>query len=153
MRMIILLFLFMKILPADESLAKVVFDLSTSDIEVFERNILKGIVFHKAHYESSLKELKVVVVIHGGAYKFFLKDPMHTLVKSDKKLVKTHKSMGKRIASIADLYEVEFLMCKAGFTKRNLQEKDIYSFVSMVPTSTVGLIDKQREGFSYIPVQ
>ncbi len=152
MKTIILLFMFMQMLQADESVVKVVFDLTTSDIEVFERNVLKGIAFHKTHYEGSLKELSVAVVIHGGAYKFFIKTPDNKLIKQDAILMKTHKNIAKRIALVADLYEAEFLMCKAGLTRRGLKEKDIYSFVKMVPTSTVGLIDKQGEGYAYIPI-
>ena len=38
--------------------------------------------------------------------------------------------------------------------KRNhLKAKDIVKFVKIVPNSTIGLIDKQNEGFAYLPVR
>jgi len=36
--------------------------------------------------------------------------------------------------------------------KKKLDRKDIYDFVEIIPTSTIGLIDKQSEGFAYIPI-
>ena len=58
----------------------------------------------------------------------------------------------KGIASATQTYEIEFLMCEASLPKNKLLEKDIYKFVKMVPNSTIGLIDKQNEGYAYIPV-
>lgn len=152
MKKIILLLAILGLLHADEEVAKVVFDLTTSDITSFEKKVLKGIVAHKTHYDSQLKELEVVVVIHGGAYKFFVKDPKNSPFKEDKKLLEAHPDLQKRIASMADTYEVTFLMCKAAMKRNKLEEKDIYSYVTMVPNSTIGLIDKQNEGFAYIPI-
>lgn len=152
MKKLILLLAFVGMLQAEEGVNKVVFDLTTSDLQTFEKKVLKGIVAHKAHYEGSLQELEVAVVIHGGAYKFFVKDPANSAFKDDKKLVETHSDLQKRIASMADTYEVTFLMCKAAMPRNKLVEKDIYSFVTLVPNSTIGLIDKQEEGFAYIPI-
>ena len=53
---------------------------------------------------------------------------------------------------MVDTYDVKFLMCKAALGRNKLEEKDIYSFVTMVPNSTMGLIDKQNEGYAYIPI-
>ena len=54
---------------------------------------------------------------------------------------------------MADTYEVEFLMCRASMPKNGLEDEDVVEFVKIVPNSTVGLIDKQNEGFAYIPVR
>ncbi len=153
MKKIILLLTLIGMLHADEDVAKVVFDLTTSNLQTFEQKVLKGIAVHKAHYEGNLKELEVAVVIHGGAYKFFVKDPANSPFNSNKELIEAHSELEKRIASMSDTYEVTFLMCKAALPKNKLQEKDIYTFVTMVPNSTIGLIDKQNEGFSYIPIR
>ncbi len=152
MKKIILLLAMLGLLRADEEVAKVVFDLTTSDITSFEKKVLKGIVAHKTHYESQLKELEVVVVIHGGAYKFFVKDPKNSPFKEDKKLLEGHSDLQKRISSMADTYEVTFLMCKAGMNRLKIDENDVYSYVTMVPNAAIGLIDKQNEGFAYIPI-
>ena len=152
MKKLILLLAFIGLLSADDETAKVVLDLTTKNVAKFEKNILKGIVLHKTHYENNLKELEVTVVIHGGAYRFFVKDLQSTMFKDDKELAKVYADLKKRIATMSDTYEVEFLMCEAAMKRNKLQAKDIVDFVKLVPTSTIGLIDKQNEGFAYLPV-
>lgn len=132
---------------------KVVFDLTTGDFKTFEQRILSGVARYTAYYEGNLQELNAVVVIHGDAYKFFVKDLAHSPYKDQLALVKVNNDLKKRIASTADIYGVEFLMCEANMRKAKLTEKDIYSFVKLVPSSTMGLIDKQNDGYAYIPVQ
>ena len=142
------------IVQAQEEVAKVVYDLTTKDLANFQLKALQGNVANKAHYEGSLRELDVVVVIHGGAYRFFTKDPsIHPKFKDHKALVGTYKSLAKRIKSMTDTYDVEFLMCGAAMAKNELKAKDVYSFVKIIPNSTIGLIDKQNEGYAYIPIR
>jgi len=152
MKKIILLLALIGLLSAEDDTSKVVFDLTTSSVKKFEKSILKGIVVHKSSYEYNLKELEVSVVIHGGAYKFFVKDIDKTKFKDDKELTKVYADLKTRIYSMYDSYEVEFLMCKASLKRNDLEPKDIVDFVKLVPTSAIGLIDKQNEGFAYIPV-
>ena len=83
------------------------------------------VVAHKTHYDSQLIELEVVVVIHGGAYKFFVKDPKNSPFKEDKNLLEAHSDLQKRIASMADTYEVTFLMCKTAIKQNKLEKKVI----------------------------
>jgi intracellular sulfur oxidation DsrE/DsrF family protein len=151
-KIVLLLALLGAVLQANDETARVVYDLTTSNMAKFEKNILKGIAVNKAHYEGNLKELEVVVVIHGGAYRFFVKDINNSVFHTDLKLVKAYPELKKRIASMADTYEVTFLMCKAAMPKHKLNAEDIVQFVTLVPNSTIGLIDKQNEGFAYIPV-
>ena len=153
MQKIILLCLFSWTLVLAESpSAKVVYDLTTKDLKTFERKILKAIVANKAYYESKLKELDVTVVIHGGAYRFFTVDPSSTEYKTDTALLKHYSDLKKRIKTMSKTYEVEFLMCGAGMPKHGLKAKDIVDFVKIIPNSTIGLIDRQNEGYAYIPV-
>lgn len=150
---IILLFCSMfTILFSDTSSAKVVYDLTTSELQIFERKILKAIVANKSHYESDFRDLDVTVVIHGEAYRYFTIDPTTSDFKEDTKLVATYKELAKRIKSMADTYDVVFLMCGAGMPSHGLKPNDIYSFVKIIPNSTIGLINKQNEGYAYIPV-
>jgi len=152
MRKILLLLALVGLLQADDEIRKVVFDLTTGNIQTFEQKIFKGIVAHKAHYEAQLEELEVAVVIHGDAYKFFVKNPAGSVFKDDKKLVEAQPELQKRLTSMAETYEVTFLMCRSGMLKQKLTQKDIYDFVRMVPNAAVGLIDKQYEGFAYVPI-
>ncbi len=151
-KIIFSLLLSLGLLYAQEDSAKVVYDLTTKDLNNFELRILNATVSNKAHYEGSLRELDVTVVIHGGAYKFFLKDPANSKFKDDKALVSTYQDLGKRIETLASTYDVQFLVCGVGLRKHGLEKKDIYDFVKIIHTSTIGLIDKQNEGYAYIPV-
>lgn len=152
MKKFILLIALVGLLSASESAHKLVIDLTTSSVDTFEKKILKAIVVHKNYYEGKLKELDVAVVIHGGSYKFFVKDPKKSIYKDDKELLKAFSELKTRIASMSDTYDVEFLMCEFGMKKNKLKADDIVSFVKIIHTSTVGLIDKQNEGYAYLPV-
>ncbi len=152
MKKILLLLLTLSTLMFAEISAKVVYDLATHKQKDFERKILKAIVANKAYYEGKLKELDVTVVIHGGAYRYFTVDPAKTEYKTDKALLANYAELKKRIKSMSDTYDVEFLMCGAGMSKHGLKAKDIVSYVKIIPNSTIGLIDRQNEGYAYIPV-
>ncbi len=146
------LLLLISFLQADEENLKVVYDLTTKNIAKIELNILKGIVAHKIYFQKDFKELDVTVVIHGGAYRYFVKDPSTTIYKNDKELIKNYAELKKRLASLADTYDVEFLMCGVGMRHNKMQEKDIVPFVTVIPNSSIGLIERQNQGYAYIPV-
>ncbi|WP_418640714.1 DsrE family protein [Sulfurimonas sp. ST-27] len=151
-KMILILTLLLSLVQAEDENAKAVYDLTTKNLAKFERNILKGIVFNKTLYANQLKELDVAVVIHGGAYRFFVKNLDTTIFKNDQKLQKAYKELKQRIATMADTYDVEFLMCGAAMDRNRLTKDDIVPFVTIIPNSTIGLINKQNDGFAYIPV-
>ena len=137
---------------AEEGVKQVVFDLKTGDIATFEKKVLQGIAYHKAHYEGKLEKLDVAVVIHGNAYKFFIKDLKNSPYKNDTALAKIYDDLSKRIAAMANTYEVEFLMCEATMRTLKIDQSNVYDFVKMTPNSTIGLIDKQNEHFAYLPI-
>lgn len=140
------------ILFAEEGVKQVVFDLKTGSIETFEKKVLQGIAYHKNYYEGKLEKLDVAVVIHGDAYKFFVKDLKDSPYKNDQVLVAAHDQLSKRIATMAATYEVEFLMCEATMTKLKIDKSNVYDYVKLTPNSTIGLIDKQNDHFAYIPI-
>jgi uncharacterized protein len=140
------------VLCAEEGVKQVVFDLKTGNLEMFEKKVLQGIAFNKSHYEGKLEKLEVAVVIHGDAYKFFVKDLKNSPYKKDEKLAAAHDQLSKRIATMADTYEVEFLMCEATMKTLKIDKSNVYDYVKLTPNSTIGLIDKQSEHFTYIPI-
>lgn len=152
-KFLIILIICMGLLKADEGMLKLAMDLTTSNIDKFERSILKGITFNKAYYQGQFKELEVVVIIHGGAYKFFIKDLSSTKYKKDKKLLNVSKELGIRIKSLHDTYGVRFLICEAGMNYHSLRKENIYNFVELTPNAMIALIDAQNDGFAYIPVR
>lgn len=137
---------------ADEDNYKVVYDLTTKNIAKIKQNILKGIVAHKAYYQGEFKELDVTVVIHGGAYRYFVKDLQASEYSTDVELVNEFASLKKRLKSLAETYDVEFLMCGVGAKKHKIIG-NIVSFVKVIPNSTIGLISRQNEGYAYLPVR
>lgn len=151
-KILLIVSLLFSLLHAEDESAKVVYDLTTKNAAKFEQKILKGIVFNKTLYANQLKELDVAVVIHGGAYRFFVRNLDGTIFKNDKKLQKSYKELKKRIATMADTYDVEFLMCGVGMKRNKLTKQDIVPFVTIIPNSTIGLIKKQNNGYAYIPV-
>lgn len=140
------------LLFAEEGVKKVVFDFTSGNIETLEKKVIKGIVFNKELYENKLEKLNVSVVIHGDAYKFFIRDLARSPYKNDAPLRKVHADLGKRLTSLASTYEVEFIMCQAGMKAKTIDPKTLYDFVQLIPSSTTGLIDKQNDGYAYVPV-
>ncbi|MDF1883368.1 DsrE family protein [Sulfurimonas sp. SAG-AH-194-C21] len=138
---------------ADEETVRVVYDLTTENVAKFEKNILKGIAISKAHFEGNLQEFESAVIIHGEAFRFFLKDVENSSFNSNTELLEAYPELSKRVAGMADTYEVEFLMCEASMPKYGLKKEDIVDFVKFVPTSTIGIIQKQNEGYAYFPVK
>ena len=153
MKAILLLLAFVGFLFAADDSAKIVFDLTTGNMKTFEKHIIKGVVVNKTNYENQLRELEVAVVIHGSAYRFFVKDIKSTKYAKDAKLVENYKELKKRIALLSDTYDVKFYMCQAAMPRHNLKPEDIVEFVELVPNSTMALIDRQNEGFAYLPVR
>lgn len=139
-------------LNAEAVVKKVIFDLTTKEIATFETKLLSGVAHQKAYYEGQLEELEVSVMIHGGAYKFFVKDLASSPFKEEKELAKVQAEFAKRIASLSEIYEVEFLLCEAGMKGLKMEKKQFYDVVKLVPNAGVGLIDRQNEGFAYIPI-
>lgn len=153
LKKLIMIGILLSSLNAKEGVQKVVFDLTTSDIKTFQKKALSGIANFKAHYQGKLEELEVSVVIHGNAYKFFVDNLASSPYAKDKELAKVYKDIKSRLAAMADIYEVEFLMCDIGRKKLKIDENNLYKFVDLVPNSTIGLIDKQNEGFAYVPIR
>ena len=141
-------------LQAEEEVTKkVVYNLTTGDSKTLKRRLIKGIIAHKTYYQSKLQELDVRVVIHGDAYKFFMKDFNHTAYAYDAKLVKEQQELGKRLSSLAKQYDVVFEVCEAGVIAKKLPKKGFYPFVSMVHNAAIGLIDAQNAGYAYLEVR
>jgi uncharacterized protein len=137
---------------AEEGVKKVVFDLTSGDLGVFKQKVLSGISAQKSYYEGKLEELKAVVIVHGEGYKFFVKDLQNSPYKDETALQKESQEILTRTQSLVNTYNVEFLMCASGLNHHKIDVSNIYSFVKIIPNATIGLIDKQNEGYAYIPI-
>ena len=139
-------------LGADDRV-RAVYDLTTADLGSFKLRLLGGIAKNSVHYEEAFKEFEVVVIIHGGAYRFFLKDPGDSEYRDDKALMAEYTSLHKRIAALHEHYGVTFKMCDVGRLKHKIEKSNVLDVVGYVPNATIGLIDQQQAGFAYIPIR
>jgi uncharacterized protein len=152
MKSFLLILTLCTLLFAEEGVKKVVFDFTSGNLKTLEKKLLSGIAFNKTHYENQLEKLDVAVVIHGDAYKFFIADLEHSPYKNDPLLRKAHADLGKRLTAMAKNYEVEFILCEAGMKSHKIDKSALYDFVKLTPSSTIGLIDKQNDRYSYVPI-
>jgi len=152
MKNILLLIMMALFLNAQDGVKKLVIDLTTADIKKIERKVLSGTVKHKNYYDSKLESLEVAVVIHGGAYRYFIKDLSKTPYRDEKDLIKAQVDLQKRLRALSEIYEVEFFACASGLKKLKIDPSNVVDFVTLSPTSTIALIDKQDEGYAYIPI-
>lgn len=152
MKNILLLIMMALFLNAQDGVKKLVIDLTTADIKKIERKVLSGTVKHKNYYDSKLESLEVAVVIHGGAYRYFIKDLSKTPYRDEKDIIKAQVDLQKRLRALSEIYEVEFFACASGLKKLKIDPSNVVDFVTLSPTSTIALIDKQDEGYAYIPI-
>ena len=150
---VLLLFGAVSLFAEEEVVKQVVYDLTTGDLKRFETRLLSGIVAHKTYYHSKLEELDVIVVVHGDAYKFFMKDLRHTPYVREQNLLAAQKALGKRVTTLATQYGVKFLVCKIGTVERGLEPKAFYPFVRFVHNAAIALIDAQDSGYAYLPLR
>jgi uncharacterized protein len=150
MRIVTMIFVMLALLQADSDVKKAVFDLTTGDVKRFERSVFKSVETHTTHYAQNLQEYKAVFVIHGEAYKFFLKDIAGTAYAQE--LAAVQPEFATRLKALVETYDVTFVVCSAGMRSRELALERLYSFVTPVATSTSALIDWQDEGYAYVPV-
>lgn len=136
---------------ADEN-PKAVINLTTGDLKRFEIYLLGAITNSAEYYKNSLKDLNVVVVIHGDAYRFFIKDLKNSPYKDDTKLIEKQKDIEARLHNLVNNYGVKFLMCKEGMMGRKIEAKNIYPFVEFVENGFIALVDWQNRGYAYIPL-
>jgi intracellular sulfur oxidation DsrE/DsrF family protein len=151
-KFLLVLLLSVGVLSGSDDLKKAVFDLTTSSINTIESRLIKGVAMNSTYYQDSFKELDVIVVIHGDAYKFFVKDISKTKIKPDGQLSKNLDDLHQRLKSLTDTYRVKFVMCEAGMKSRDVTKDNILEFVQTIPSAMMGLIDAQNSGYAFIPV-
>lgn len=153
-KFVLLIFLFITSLSrGEDEVAKVVIDFRSGDLHIFENYLINGLANNIQYYRDNLKELKVVVVVHGDGYKFFIKNLDKSPYKDDIQLKKKQKELRERLENLVKFYGVRFEMCKAGMKTRGISEDNIYSFVKPVYSALVGLVNWQNKGYAYMVFQ
>ncbi len=146
----LLIFLFLFHLSLSQEVEKVVVDFRSGDINRFENYILKGLAQNIQHYRDELKDLKVVVVVHGNGYRFFIKDLEKSPYREDKVLRKKQKELKERLENLVRFYNVRFEICSLGLKSKGISEDNIYPFVKPVFSALKGIVHWQNEGYAYM---
>ncbi len=152
MRIILTLMLGFLALFGQAAEKRVVFDLVTGDLKRFEQIVLTATETHTSHYGALQQHYKAVFVIHGEAYRFFMKSLKGTRYEGDTLLLQRHEELAARLAELAETYDVTFEACSVGMRHRNISEADLYPFVTPIFSAVAGLIEWQEKGYAYVPV-
>lgn len=131
---------------------KVVFDLTSGDEAVIEKHLIKNIEGLARYYKANNIDFKVVVVISGNAYKYFVQEIKNSPFKGDAELTQAQKKMAPLLEKLHSHYNVKFNMCNAGMEARNIDKKVLYSYIESDLTKSVYLIKWQNDGYAYLPV-
>ncbi len=139
-------------LIAEEKPAMAVYDLTTKSDKIIKSRLFGSITSVSEYYGNDFIDFKASVIIHGGSYKFFLKDLSKGRYKDNKDFISRQKEVSKFLHTLHETYKVEFYVCEAGLKKLNIQQNELFDYVKVIPTAILGLIKKQNEGYAYIPI-
>ena len=131
--------------------AKVVVDLTTGDLPKLKARLLEALPKLKAHYAAQGKALDAVVVVHGEAYRFFLKDLEGTPYASEAGLREAQADLHKRIDALR-AEGVRFEVCSVGMGRLGLKPEQLQPGVGVAASAVIALIDWQNAGYAYVPV-
>lgn len=112
---------------------KVVFDVTTGDLDTFSR------VLDRASYLSKITgadpfEQSIVLVLHGASVRLFA-------IENTGK----YKDMLKRAQSLTSSDTLTIKMCKIAAERHGYLPKDIHGFIEMVPMGDAEIIRLQNE--------
>jgi len=130
---------------------KAIFNLQSSDKEVIQKSLINNINNLNKHYQSQGDTLKVVVIISGGAYKYFIQDIENSPYKNNKNMPALQKEFKEELQALADK-GVVFEMCGMGMKKHDIDKTVLYPYVEPVFSRTSSLIYWQFKGYSVIDV-
>ena len=149
---LVLVALFLNVGTLYADTVKVVYDLTTADINKIEKLLLDSIVAVSKHYTGEKKNLKAIVVISGNSYKYFVDDLKDSPYASDEDAKEIQPYFKLRLKDLHDVYGVTFAMCSSGMEARKIKKDTLYEFVEAEKMKSVYLIDAQNDGYAYMPV-
>ena len=131
---------------------KVVYDLTTGDSKKIEKHLINSLDAVAKYYKKEQKELKVMVVISGNAYKYFINDLKASPYQKDQDAIEAQEKFRHRLQNLNDNFGVTFNMCSVGMKTRNIDKNTLYKFVHAELMKSVYLIDAQNNGYAYMPI-
>ena len=94
----------------------------------------------------------MVVLIHGGAYRFFLHDPEHSGYPDDTTLLTARPELQRAFEAMEKSFDIRFEACEAGMKRRNISKEALYPFVQTVHSALVSLTHWQSLGYAHVPI-
>jgi len=149
---ILLLTLLLSVTTLYAQTAKVVYDLTSGDSTKIEKHLINGIKALSIYYEKEKIDFKVIVVISGDAYKYFVEDLKHSPYDKDETVAKTQEHFKSKLLQLNDKYKVQFNMCQSGMKARKIPKETLYKYVHADVMKGVYLISAQNDGYAYMPV-
>ena len=131
---------------------KVVYDLTSGDIHTIEHKLIRSVTAVARYYLPKENEAKIMVVISGDAYKFFIDDLEKSPYAEDDKLDETQMYFKPLLANLYEVYGVTFHMCSTGMESRKIKKSSLYDYVNADKMKSVYLIDAQNDGYAYMPI-
>lgn len=131
---------------------KIVFDLTTGDIETFQTRFLTGAPSTIDYFQKQGDTVKAAVIVHGNAYKFFVDHLENTKYGIDANLSARQEDLHRRLEEMSRKYGIVIEVCQAGMARNGILKEDLYPFAGTVRSAMVGLVRWQSEGYAYIPI-
>ena len=131
---------------------KVVYDLTTGDSYKIEKYLINSVTAVSKYYAREKKKLKVMVVISGDAYKYFINDLAASPYALNEEAVDAQLMFKPRLAKLNEVYGVTFYMCSTGMKAQKIDKKTLYKYVHADVMKSVYLIDAQNDGYAYMPI-
>ena len=131
---------------------KVVYDLTSGESAKIEKHLIKSVKALSKYYKEEKKELKIIVVISGNAYKYFVSDLQNSPYADDKDLASKQKTIKEDLLSLNTKQGVTFNMCSTGMKARKIDKNTLYKFVHADVMKSVYLIEAQNDGYAYMPI-
>ena len=100
---------------------KVVFDVTTGDSAKIEKGLIGTISGLVKYYDTNKIDYKIVVVISGKAYKYFVNDLNNSPYKGKLKVARAQKNLAPQLQKLYD-QGVEFDMCQAGMKAHGINK-------------------------------
>ena len=135
---------------ADER--RVIIDLRSDDTNRIEARLIGDIKDMRAHYAAQGHDFKVVVVISGRAYKFFVEDLDASPYKDEGGLSEINAGLTPLMRELVSDYKVDFQMCTVGMETLGIKKETLYPYVNAVTSQPILLIDHQNDGYAYLPI-
>lgn len=132
--------------------AKVVYDLTSGNVHALEKQLVNSVRALGNYYKEEKIDFKVIVVISGDAYKYFVEDIKHSPYAKDDNVFDAQKKFKSRLVDLNDKYGVTFNMCWNGMSARNIKEETLYKYVHAEKMKSVYLIEAQNDGYAYMPI-